>query len=250
MTHHDGTAATPCAVSKWWLTSSSAWTGWAASLAGRARRWAHRTLCAARLLGLLFRAWLRGGCGAGGEADRRAPVVYRVYIFNETAGRPGFFRETSPHAFDPDTWERDTREATDWPAFRVEVRYTYRRKKYRMVLRPGDKCVLFQDPTTTPEAPACRLPKGVLSARLQGPPGSDIDCDVTPRVLKYQGPRGDFHAGLGLRVRLQDMFPFDDNADNAARFTHLRLLDTMARVHDMPFAANMHMPAAAASRVI
>lgn len=182
------------------------------------------------------RAWLRTWsvppCGTSG------PAVYRVYVFNEGGGT-GFHRDLPVKYFDPDTWEATARDLTGWTRFRVEVRYTFRHKKYRMVLRPGDACTF--PPYPEPSAPACRLPKGVLSARLQGALGTDIDCDVTSRVLKYQGPRGDFHAGLGLKVRLHDMFPFDDQADNTARFTHLRVLDTMARVLDFSYRDNAEM---------
>lgn len=170
----------------------------------------------------------------------RDPKMYLVYVFNEGHGPgfhvPGFYKEISLQLFDPETWETDVREMTGWFRFRVEVRYTYRHKKYRLVLRPGDRCPfpMYAEPT----APPCRLPKGVLSARLQGAVGSSIDCDVTHRILKYQGPLGDFHAGLGLTVKVQDMFPFDDQADNSARFTHLRIMDTSGRLHDIPYDTN------------
>lgn len=201
----------------------------------RVSRWWKRAKCALHLAVVLVRSWVRSltrcsGCPAHG------PEAYRIYVFNEGNHEEGFHREVSPKLLDPSTWENDIKELTGWTKFRAELRYVFRNKKYRMVLRPGDRCTF--PPYHEPSAPACRLPKGVLSARLQGPVGSGIDCDVTSRVLKYQGPRGDFHAGLGLRVRLQDMFPFDDHADNATRFTHLRILDTYARVHDLPYVPN------------
>lgn len=198
-----------------------------------------KAACLLRLAALVVRSWVRQTFGLGAaDAGSHGPKAYRVYAFNEGGGE-GFHKELSPRFFDPDAWERDAVEMTGWKKLRLEVRYVFRHKKYRMILRPGDACVF--PPYQEPAAPACRLPKGVLSARLQGPRGSDIDCDVTSRVLKYQGPRGDFHAGLGLKVHLQDMFPFDDHVDNAARFTHLRVLDTMARVLDLPYIANPEM---------
>lgn len=171
------------------------------------------------------------------------PRAYRVYVFNE-GEEPGFFKEIPVTFFDAASWEADAREITKWTSFRMEVRYTFRHKKYRLVLRPGDTCTF--PPYHEPSAPACRLPKGVLSARLQGPLGSDIDCDVTQRVMKYQGPKGDFHAGLGLKVRLHDMFPFDDHADNTTRFSHLRMMDTTARLHDLSYSGNPELSAAGA----
>lgn len=188
----------------------------------------------------LARRYLFSGPDSAASTCNHGPDLYRVYAFNE-GEEPGFFRELAPASFDSRTWEADVRESTGWARFRVELRYTFRHKKYRMVLRPGDACPLPM--YAEPSAPACRLPKGVISARLQGPPGSEVDCDVTHRVLKYQGPRGDFHAGLGLHVRVQDMFPFDDHTDNSSRFSHLRIMDTTARLQDIPYGENRVPPA-------
>lgn len=208
----------------------------------------HRLTCWFHLLSLVVRSWVRcnplwcavwGGCAGGGATSSHGPRAYRVYAFNESETDQGFYREISPRYFDSSTWEQDVRDMTGWARFRVEVRYIFRQKKYRMILRPGD-CAAFP-PYQEPAAPACRLPKGVLSARLQGPKGSDIDSDVTSRVLKYQGPRGDFHAGLGLTVHVHDMFPFDDNQENCSRFSHLRVMDTMARLTDLPYEENPAM---------
>lgn len=212
---------------------------------------ARKAVYTVHLVAVLARSWVRttvktaraAGAAAGGGGH--GPSAYQVYVFNEDEGQRdgGFHCDMSPTFLSPSTWEQDARDYTSWSKFRVELRYVFRNKRYRMVLRPGDACI-FPPYESDASEPRCRLPKGVLSARLQGPPGSGIDHDVTSRVLKYQGPRGDFHSGLGLRVRLQDMFPFDDHSDNGARFTHLRVLDTMARVHDLSYALNpyMHIP--------
>lgn len=206
----------------------------AAALAALARFWV-LLLASCRLAWVAVRCYARGALG-GAAPGQRGPTAYRIYAFNLADAPDGFFKELPPRMFSPATWEEDVRDATGWPAFRVEVRYVFRHKKYRMVLHQGDACSF--SPYSEPSTPACRLPKGVLSARLQGPPGSKVDTDVTTRVMKYQGPRGDFHAGLGLRVQLHEMFPFDDHADNASRFSHLRLMDTMARLHDLPYSGN------------
>ena len=171
----------------------------------------------------------------GPHSPKNHHRVYRVYAFNEGKG-PGFHREISLRMFRADTWEDDVRELTGWESPRLEVRYVLRNKKYRMVLRPGDACRVPLD------EPAHRVAR-LLSARLHGPRGADIECDVTDRVLKYQGPRGDFHASSGLRVRVHDMFPFDDHADNVARFSHVRLVDSVGNVKDLDYALN---PAVAA----
>ena len=174
----------------------------------------------------------------GNPAPPKPYRIYRIYAFNEGA-EEGFHKEIPVRFFSPEAWESDIKELTGWGSPRLEVRYAVRQKKYRMVLRPGDSC--HWPPYADPSVPACRVPRGVLSARLQGPPGSNIDADVTARVLKYQGPKGDFHAGLGLGVRLWDMLPFDDHGDNALRFTHLRIIDTTARVTDLPYDTNPAM---------
>lgn len=195
-----------------------------------------RLACLAHLAWIVLRSWYRRLLGSSHASPHdHGPTLYRVYVFNESE-EPGYYREVAPTYFEPATWERDAKELTGWPKLRVELRYVFRQKKYRMVLHPGDQCPF--PPYKEPSAPACRLPKGVLSARLQGPLGSTIDCDVTTRVMKYQGPRGDFHAGLGLRVHVQEMFPFDDHVDNAGRFSHLRIMDTSARLHDLPYSSN------------
>lgn len=194
-----------------------------------------RACSAAYLAYVTLRAWLKSLLCMSHARPQHEPRAYRVYVFNE-GPQPGYYKEVPVTYFDPATWEADAREITKWSAFRMEVRYTFRHKKYRMVLRPGDPCPF--PPYDEPAATSCRMPKGVLSARLQGPLGSDIDCDVTQRVMKYQGPKGDFHAGLGLKLKLQDMFPFDDQADNSARFSHLRIMDTTARLHDLSYTGN------------
>lgn len=198
-----------------------------------------RAACAVHLACLVARSWVRQWMGASPCGSKvHGPTAYRVYLFNQGTG-VGFHREVAPRYFDPQTWEQDAADLTGWTDFRAEIRYILRNKKYRMVLHRGDACAF--PPYQEPQAPACRLPKGVLSARLQGSLGSDIDWDVTSRVMKYQGPKGDFHAGLGLRVTLHEMFPFDDHADNSSRFTHLRMMDTMGRLHDVSYTSNRSM---------
>ena len=196
--------------------------------------WWRKALAVAHLAWVVARSWTRELLAPVlGYPRPPGPRAYQIYVFNE-GDEPGFHRDLPVRFFDPGTWERDARELTGWTAFRVEVRYVFRHKKYRMVLHRGDVCTF--PPYQEPQAPACRLPRGVLSARLQGALGTDIDHDVTARVMKYQGPKGDFHAGLGLRVGLFEMFPFDDHADNAARYTHLRVMDTTGRLIDLPYA--------------
>jgi hypothetical protein len=140
-------------------------------------------------------------------------------------------------AFDPDAWAGGAWEALARAAAppdfganaRVEVRYAAAGKKFRLVLRPGDA---FQWPPYDAPRPACRMPRGVLSAELKGHDRAD-SVDVTSRVKKYAGPHADFYAGKGLRVRLRDMFPSD--AAMRARFRCLRVVYANLRVREFGF---------------
>lgn len=203
----------------------------------------------------LWLAWLRGWWAvrvlrrsasaaalAGPQADDWA--VLRVFAFREPvdgddgAGDDAGFVEIAPRDFRIDgTWEADVADLTGWTSFRAEVRYALRGKKYRAVLRPGD--AIAWPPYGGAPRPACRLPKGVILARLCGP--ETAGCDVTARVQKYGGPHKDFHAGAGLRVRVQDMFPFDDQADNAERFDRLVVTDALGRTATYAYGENPEM---------
>lgn len=127
--------------------------------------------------------------------------------------------------FDPATWETSL-PIKVFPLDRVDVRYIAHCRKFRMVLRPGDACVV-------PPVPERHRggPKGVMAAELVG---DGATVAVTKRVLKYQGPAKDFHAGMGLRVGVTDMFPFDDPEELVAQFHTLRLVDAAVQVVDLP----------------
>ena len=135
-------------------------------------------------------------------------------------------------------WASVAREHARWTAedgsVRLEVRYTAHGKPYRLILREKDT---LSFPPYDPAEPRCPCPKGIISARLVNPE-KNVDHDVTPRVCKYQGPKADFHAGLGAYVRVQDMFPFDDQADNAVRFKSMRVMDVTGRVREFSYADN------------
>jgi hypothetical protein len=146
--------------------------------------------------------------------------------------------------FSFETFEDATWKPAEWTSYRVEVRYVYMNKKYRIVLRRGERAVL---PPCRAEEGKCgagagggrakiRLPRGVLSARLASrdeDPTDDID--ITGRVKKYAGPWGNFHA-TSLRVR--DMFPFDDHESNADRFAGVRIVDAWGRTKLFSYVDN------------
>lgn len=112
------------------------------------------------------------------------------------------------------------------PSERVDVRYLAHGRKYRLVLRKGDEACLT-------EAPARHRggPKGVMAAELIG---AEASVDITRRVHKYQGPAKDFHAGMGLRVGVTDLFPFDDPEELAANFDTVRIVDHALRTLYLP----------------
>lgn len=172
-----------------------------------------------------------GRAGAGCELDS-------VHVLNEDPDEIGGYHRDITLEFRPESWEDDARDLTDWDAFRVEVRYVLGGQKYRMVLRPGDACVFppygGDDGAPAEAGRGMSPPRGVLAAALVG---ENRETDVTSRVRKYQGPRGDFHAGLGLKTRVKDMFPFDDHDDNARRYHTLRVIDAAARVAHFDYAA-------------
>lgn len=164
------------------------------------------------------------------------PMVFRVHAY---VGEDEWKEVTNHLDLNClENWEDRVAAVTGWDTestkFRCEVRYTYgaNRKVYRMVLRHGDAFQL-------PEEKVCRIPRGILSAQLLGgnlTPG--VSCDVLHRVTKYAGPRGDFHEAQGLHVRVQDVFPFDDQDQNCGRFEILRTIDTSACVRDYAYAEN------------
>ena len=193
--------------------------------AAAAKSWA-----ALRLAWAWAWAWLTVRLFAGSRRRCDDWAVYRVYAFEEssdTAHENHKFHELPARFFNPDTWEEDALDATGWDQVRVEVRYSVRGQKFRMVLRRGDTCAF---PPVARRASLSCFPLTVLAASLHG----DVDVDVTRRVLKYQGAAKDFH---GTRVTVRDLFPFDDHDDNAERFRCLRVIDSWARVTLIPYTS-------------
>lgn len=143
-------------------------------------------------------------------------VVYKVVAFNDDTGE----HRKVTGSFVPGAWEATVRKETAWTTdkLRVDVRYLSQGKKYRMVLRPGDTCS-FADLPEPPSGPA-----GVLSAELLHREEGAASTNVTARVLKYQGPGGDFQAGMGHRVGVSDLFPMDDREDLREGYEGLRVM--------------------------
>lgn len=129
-----------------------------------------------------------------------------------------------------DEWEDDIRENfPEWEDWKVELRCSYGDRKCRIVLRPGDT-LRWPPPydETHAHIHTVRAPQGVLSATLLIDPSipGGKNVDVTGRVQKYAGFNHDYH---GTTVRVRDIFPMDDHAENATRFTGgLRIIDLSA----------------------
>jgi hypothetical protein len=128
-------------------------------------------------------------------------------------------REDVTAEFCPASWSGQGWEPVVGNSGRLEIRYAVRRRKFRMVLRRGDS--LEWPPYKGVARPAVSGPRGVIAAQLVGFDPADT-VDVTERIKKYAGPHYDFHAGMGYRVRLYDMFPSDSDLD--LRFRCLRVL--------------------------
>lgn len=155
----------------------------------------------------------------------RSLWVYKAVAINEADGSDANVTKT----FTPEAWEATVRLVTGWESapLRVDVRYLSYGRKYRLILRPGDACAFAEFPERHRGGP-----KGVMAAELVGE--DDVVVDITRRVLKYQGPAKDFHAGMGARVGVTDMFPYDDAQELRANFGELRVIDAHANVLRIP----------------
>jgi len=147
------------------------------------------------------------------------PRVVKTYAFNAGDSVHGFHEFVR---FDPETWtgagwEAAVRQETGFEQCRVEIRLVEGARKRRVVLYPGDLC----DPTF-PQPPR----RVIVAARLIARQNTDASTmDITKRVQKYIGnPLKSIH----------DMFPFDDHADNVQRFTHVRIIDLLLTLVDVP----------------
>jgi hypothetical protein len=107
---------------------------------------------------------------------------------------------------------------------RVEIRLFDGVRKRRVVLFPGSTC--------DPAFPRHRVPAAVATAVLVPRQGTDAKpMSVTRRVQKY------IPGNSSLSV--EDMFPFDDHEDNAARFSKLRILDVAMRMYELEFTQSV-----------
>lgn len=171
-------------------------------------RWIRRTL---RTGWVLARAFLFPA-----PRDR----INMVYLFNEDPDDDSWFHMPLSRF----SWWEVVQTLPELKAYRVEVRYTFRGRKYRKVLRQPD--LAFEWPIAlTP-----RFVVPVLSAELI-PLGDHVaKIDITKRYFKYAGPE----KTLTL-TRARDMFPFDDHEDNAARFRGVRITPLFGTPREIPY---------------
>lgn len=116
--------------------------------------------------------------------------------------------------------------ATTW---RVEARYELNGRKYRALARPGSPFPAIA--RAAANARLFRVPR-VLVATLVASDGRRTD--ITRRVHKYLGPRGDWH---GSRVESFDLFPSDDPDHHLERGYTIELFDAGFEVRHVRFEA-------------
>ncbi len=179
-----------------------------------------RVVFAAKMAWIRVKSWFRQAYSSGA-------VPYKIYAFNETAA--GNFHELFPAKR---CELADVRSKLGWEKYRIEMRYMFHGKKYRAVYRHDDE----QDFPPKRAMKMVIAPKVVSACLIRRADGKHID--VTDRVRKYLGPDRDFHAKIGLYVRVQDMFPFDDHDDNAERFEALGVWLSTGKYLEFGYADN------------
>ncbi|AGE54338.1 hypothetical protein PBCVNY2B_671L [Paramecium bursaria Chlorella virus NY2B] len=155
-----------------------------------------------------------------------AKKQYKCIVFNEDQGSELDFFEYAPII--P---IEDLKKIIRLKKYKIEIRYVVHGRKYRIVIRETDN-IHF------PIRKELGIKKpNIVSASLVRK-HTDEDIDVTKRVIKYFGQNNDFSAGLGLRLFVQDMFPFDDHEDNAEIFSALYIRMSDGTEYRFDYGAN------------
>jgi len=108
----------------------------------------------------------------------------------------------------------------------LEIRYVLRGKKFRAIAKRGVKFPTLEEACGNVSAPK------ILSATLVSSPEGDTHLDITDRVLKYMGPRGDWH---GASVKVRDMFPNHDAEQLETRGYDIVVIDNRLHTTITPF---------------
>ena len=186
----------------------------------------YATLENASLAWIAAKTWLRAHAWG---IEPRGAQAYKLYAFNLTEPTEGLFHSVfSPKRHDVN----DVRDAIEWDKYKLDVRYTYRGQKYRVLYRHDDDGT-FPLPRSMGIVIAPKLSSACLVRKDDG-----RETDVTDRVRKYMGPDRDFYKKHGLYVRVQDMFPFDDHEDNSERFQCVRLYMSTGKCLEFDYESN------------
>lgn len=119
-----------------------------------------------------------------------------------------------------DEWEQAIIDETGWtePA-KLHLYYKSETGKgpFRMVIRPGNKCTFPPYDSEFPSLHGCDMSR-IQTATLTFRDGGTMD--LTRKVRKYEGIHGNFHADLGLHVKVRDIFEWWNDEDlHGARMT-------------------------------
>ena len=173
-----------------------------------------------------------------GFFQKDTKVIYKTYVFSEEEDDDVLFHEVTNLSID------EIKQHITIGAYRIEIRYAVNGKKYRAIVRESDDVKFpFR------KEMGINLKPTITSALLilkdtdnhdheSHGSGSGSGHDVTDRISKYFGPNRDFNHGKGVKIFVQDMFPFDDHEDNSERFSVLRLHMSDGKYHDFDYEQN------------
>ena len=155
---------------------------------------------------------------------------YKCLVFNEEEENELDFFEYAPNM----TIE-EIKKQLRLKKYKIEIRYVVHGRKYRIVVRENEN-VHF------PIRKELGLKKPTITfaslVRKDTEENAEEDYDVTKRVQKYFGQNNDFNSGLGLKLFVQDLFPFDDHEDNAERFCDLYICMSDGRKYYFDYGKN------------
>jgi len=189
--------------------------------------WIHTVLSTAKTLAMLVYVY----CAHYLSNLRPPPPTWKItraLVFCEDAELPDIDFADVTAWFTPATWKEDIGATfPGWTHWKLEVRYEFRGKPFRAVVRQNES---FEFPPCDADDASqhhhsVRAPRGILAAHLV-PRKECTDAksvDVTKRLQKYEGVLRDFGA---RKLRSHDIFPFDDNEYAAERFDTLQILRT------------------------
>lgn len=134
----------------------------------------------------------------------------------------GYFLRTPVAVWYGTGWEQCVHDLTGWDTFRLEIRYTFHGRKYRMVFKNG--WAFMWPPYLHP-----KWGPTVIHAALVPREHDGVPQDVTRRMVKYAGPMKDFHATVATVPSAADMFPFEDPAMLRETYTCVSVRDITMR---------------------